>query len=50
MVRRTYTAELKENGLDNEHGRKWLDLQIDAIRRLVAEMEISGDEGAINVT
>ena len=49
-VRRTYAAELKENGLDNEHGRKWLDLQIDAIRRLVAEMEISGDEGAINMT
>ena len=37
MVRRDYTAQLKENGLDNEHGHKWLDLQIDAIRRLVAE-------------
>jgi hypothetical protein len=49
-VRRTYAAELKENGLDNEHGRKWLDLQIDGIRRLVAEMEISSDEGAINMT
>ena len=37
IVRRDYAAQLKENGLDNEHGRKWLDLQIDAIRRLVAE-------------
>ena len=37
MVRRDYTAQLKENGLDNEHGHKWLDLQINAIRRLVAE-------------
>jgi hypothetical protein len=37
MVRRDYTAQLKENGLDNEHGHKWLDLQIDAIRSLVAE-------------
>ena len=37
MVRRDYTALLKENGMDNEHGHKWLDLQIDAIRRLVAE-------------
>jgi hypothetical protein len=49
MVRRTHAAELKENGLDNEHGRKWLDLQIGAIRRLVAETEISGVTGVINV-
>ena len=42
MVCRTYATQLKENGLDNEHGRKWLDLQIDAIRRLIAEIETSG--------
>jgi hypothetical protein len=42
MVRRSYAAELKQNGLDNEHGCKWLDLQIEAIRRLVAEIETSG--------
>ena len=41
-VRHAYDAKLKENGLDNEHGRKWLDLQIDAIRRLVSELETSG--------
>jgi hypothetical protein len=41
-VRRTYDAKLEENGLDNEHGCKWLDLQIDAIRRLVVEIETSG--------
>jgi hypothetical protein len=42
MVRRSYAAELKENGLKNEHGCKWLDLQIEAIRRLVAEIETFG--------
>ena len=42
IVRRSYAAELKENGFDNEHGCKWLDLQIDAIRHLVAEIEASG--------
>ena len=41
-IRRIYAAELKENGLDNEHGWKWLDLQIDAIRCLIAEIETSG--------
>jgi hypothetical protein len=42
MVRRNYAAELRQNGLDNEHGCKWLDLHIEAIRRLVAEIETSG--------
>ena len=40
-VRRAYDVKLKENGLANEHGRKWLDLQIDAIRRLLSEIETS---------
>jgi hypothetical protein len=39
-VHRSFAAQLKENGLDNEHGRKWLDLQMNAIRRMVIE----GDE------
>ena len=43
MIRRNYETELKENGLDNAHGHKWLDLQIDATRRLVAEIETSGE-------
>ena len=42
IVCRTYATELKENGLDNEHGRKWLDLQIEVIRLLIAEIETSG--------
>ena len=38
-VYRSFAAQLKENGLDNEHGRKWLDLQMNAIRRMVAESD-----------
>jgi hypothetical protein len=45
MIRRNYETELKENGLDNAHGHKWLDLQMAAIRRLVAETETSGEHG-----
>ena len=44
IVHDNYTAELKENGLDNEHGRKWLNLQIEEIRRLITEIEASGDQ------
>ena len=47
MIRRNYETELKESGLDNAHGHKWLDLQIDAIRRLVAEIETSGEHGEL---
>jgi hypothetical protein len=43
IVHDSYAAGLKENGLDNEHGRKWLDLQIEEIRRLITEIEVSGD-------
>lgn len=45
MIRRNYETELKESGFDNAHGHKWLDLQIGAIRRLVAEIETSGEHG-----
>ena len=44
MIHRNYAAELKESGMDNEHGHKWLGLQMDAIRRLIAEIEASGDK------
>ena len=44
IVHDNYAAELKENGLDNEHGRKWLNLQIEEIRRLITEIEASGDQ------
>jgi hypothetical protein len=47
MIRRNYEVDLKESGLDNEHGHKWLDLQIDAIRRHVAEIETSGEHGEL---
>jgi hypothetical protein len=43
IARDSYAIELKENGLDNEHARKWLDLQIKRIRQLITEIEISGD-------
>lgn len=45
IVRDRYAAELKEGGLDNEHGRKWLDLEVEKIRRLITEIEASGDLG-----
>jgi hypothetical protein len=43
IVHDNYAAGLRENGLDNEHGRKWLNLQIEEIRRLITEIEASGD-------
>jgi len=48
IARDSYATELKENGLDNEHARKWLDVQIKGIRQLITEIETSGDRGEFN--
>jgi hypothetical protein len=42
VVRRNFSDALKKHGYDNEHGRRWLDLQIEGIRCLIAEIEGSG--------
>jgi hypothetical protein len=42
IVRRNFEGALKKFGIDGAQGQAWLDSQIEAIRRLVAEIETSG--------
>src|SRR6185437_16500223 len=45
MIHDHYAGKLKKVGMDNEHGRRWLDLQIKFIRLLISDIEVSGDKG-----
>ena len=42
IVRKNYLEWLKETGFDNEQGRAGVDLQIEGIKALIAEIEKSG--------
>ena len=41
-VRRIFSEELRKRGYDDQFVQRWLELQIEGIRRLISEIEASG--------
>jgi hypothetical protein len=41
-VRRIFSEELRKRGYDDQSVQRWLELQIEGIRRLISEIEASG--------